>query len=76
MRPLIVVLTTLTIANVALAADQHLITGNVGTGLDLAPSFDRFAVNAGRCAWNLILYGDLLAAALFAHSHTARQSHI
>ena len=27
-----------------------------------APRFNRFAVNAGRCAWNLMTYADLLAA--------------
>lgn len=41
---------------------QHPITGNVGLSLERTPRFNRFAVNAGRCAWHLMLYGDLLAA--------------
>ena len=46
----------------AITHAQHPITGSVGGGLDLTPRFNRFAVNAGRCAWNLMTYADLLAA--------------
>ena len=46
----------------AITHAQQPVTGNIGIDLELTPRFDRFAVNAGRCAWNLMLYGDLLAA--------------
>jgi len=46
----------------AITHAQQPITGNVGLGLERTPRFNRFAVNAGRCAWNLMLYADLLAA--------------
>jgi len=46
----------------AITHAQHPVTGNVGTDMDLSPRFNRFAVNAGRCAWNLMMYADLMAA--------------
>lgn len=46
----------------AITHAQHPITGSVGIGMDQTPRFHRIAVNAGRCAWNLMTYGDLLAA--------------
>ena len=45
----------------AITHAQHPITGNVGTDMALTPRFNRFAVNAGRCAWNLMTYGELIA---------------
>jgi hypothetical protein len=46
----------------AITHAQHPVTGNVGTDMDLSPRFNRFAVNAGRCASNLMLYADMAAA--------------
>lgn len=47
----------------AITHAQHPVTGSVGTELELNPRFTRFAVNAGRCAWNLMRYADLIATA-------------
>ncbi|MEM7391305.1 MAG: hypothetical protein AAF492_03070 [Verrucomicrobiota bacterium] len=38
---------------------QHPETGNVATGLSREIAFNRFATNAGRCAWNLRAYSNL-----------------
>ena len=46
----------------AITHAQHPVTGSVGVSLELTPRFTRFAINAGRCAWNLMTYADLLAA--------------
>lgn len=45
----------------AITHAQQPVTGNVGLNLELTPRFNRFAVNAGRCAWNLMQYADLIA---------------
>jgi hypothetical protein len=42
---------------------QHPVTGNIGTDMQREIRFNRFAVNAGRCAWNLMQYANLLDAA-------------
>jgi len=44
----------------AITHAQHPVTGNVGPSLGLGIRFNRFAVNAGRCAWNLMTYADLV----------------
>jgi len=46
----------------AITHAQHPVTGSVGTEMELTPRFTRFAVNAGRCAWNLMTYGELITA--------------
>jgi hypothetical protein len=45
----------------AITHAQQPVTGNVGLNLERTPRFNRFAVNAGRCAWNLMQYADLIA---------------
>ena len=42
----------------AITHAQHPRTGNVSTGLTREIDFNRFATNAGRCAWNLQAYAD------------------
>lgn len=46
----------------AITHAQQPVTGNVGLNLERTPRFNRFAVNAGRCAWNLMQYADMVAA--------------
>ena len=46
----------------AITHAQHPETGNVATGLTREIAFNRFATNAGRCAWNLRAYAELKQA--------------
>jgi hypothetical protein len=45
----------------AITHAQHPETGNVALGLTREIDFNRFATNAGRCAWNLRTYATLSA---------------
>jgi hypothetical protein len=46
----------------AITHAQHPETGNIGTEMEREMRFNRFATNAARCAWNLMVYADLIEA--------------